>query len=80
VVLARQCAPSKVAEYLCAMGTTSSLERWQDNRRIDWTKCWRVWSRFVLRRYVGERVILLVDETKLGHFLSIIVGLAYRGC
>jgi hypothetical protein len=35
----------------------------------------------VLQRYVGERIILLVDETKLGEHLSVmVVGLAYRGC
>jgi hypothetical protein len=40
-----------------------------------------VWSAFVLQHYVGERLILLVDETKLGKNLSVmVVGLAYRGC
>jgi hypothetical protein len=85
VVLARQCAPSKVAEYLGAVGKISSvqrrLERWLDNERIDWRTCCRAWSRFVLQRYVGERIILLVDETKLGNALSVmVVGLAYRRC
>lgn len=85
VVLARQCAPSKVAEYLGAVGKLSSvqrrLERFLDNERIDWRVCCRVWSSFVLRHYVGERLILLVDETKLGQHLSaMVIGLAYRGC
>ncbi len=85
IVMARQCAPSKVAEYLGAVGKISSvqrrLERWLDNGRIDWRRCCRAWSAFVLRRYVGERIILLVDETKLGQCLSaMVVGLAYRGC
>src|SRR5262249_55570427 len=83
VVMARQCAPSKVAEALGALGKISSvqrrLERWLDNGRIDWKGCCRAWSAFVLRRYVGQRVILLVDETKLGNALSaMVVGLAYR--
>src|SRR6266571_2754572 len=52
MVLARQSAPSKVAEKLGVLG-----------------------------RYGGERVILLVDETKLGQHLSVMmVGLAYRSC
>src|SRR5258707_3101570 len=85
VVLARQCAPSKVAEKLVLVGKVSSvqrhLERWLANERINWSECCRAWSAFVLRHYVGERVILLVDETKLGKHLSVmVVGLAYRGC
>jgi hypothetical protein len=85
VVLARQCAPSQVAEHLGQVGKLSSvqrrLERWLSNERLDWGRCCRLWSRFVLRQYVGERVILLVDETKLGQHLSVmVVGLAYRGC
>jgi hypothetical protein len=34
----------------------------------------------VLRRYVGEQLLLLVDEIKLGAHLSVmVVVLAYRG-
>jgi hypothetical protein len=85
VVLARQCAPSKVAEKLVLVGKASSvqrrLERWIANERINWSACCRAWSAFVLRHYVGDRIILLVDETKLGKHLSVmVVGLAYRGC
>jgi len=85
VVLVKQCAPSKVAEGLGAVGKISSvqrrLERWLSNERLDWKQCCRMWSRYVLRQYVGEQVILLVDETKLGDRLSVmVVGLAYRGC
>src|SRR5882672_10189124 len=85
VIMARQCAPSKVAEYLGQVGKISSeqrrLERWLSNERLNWGKCCRLWSAYVLRHYIGERVILLVDETKLGRHLSVmVVGLAYRGC
>ena len=85
VILARQCAPSKVAEHLGPVGKISSvqrrLERFLSNERLNWSVCCRAWSRFVLRQYVGEQVILLVDETKLGAHLSVmVVGLAYRGC
>ena len=85
VVLARQCAPSKVAEKLPLVGKADSvqrrLERWLDNERIDWQRCCEAWSRWVLSRYHGQRLILLVDETKLGNQLSaMVVGVAYRGC
>lgn len=85
VVMARQCSPNKVAEKLGMMGKVRSmkrrLERWLGNERLDWQSCCRTWSRFVLSQYVGERLILLVDETKLGQHLNVmVVGLAYRGC
>src|SRR5215831_15341669 len=84
VIMARQCAPSKVAEHLGKVGKNSSqqrrLERFLSNERLNWSVCCRTWGRFILRQYVGERVILLVDETKLGQHLSVmVVGLAYRG-
>lgn len=84
VVLARQCAPSRVAERLTALGKADTvqrrLERWLDNERLDWQACCRAWAGWVLRRYQGTRLILLVDETKLGQHLSVmVVGVAYRG-
>jgi hypothetical protein len=85
VVVARQCAPSRVAEHLPLVGKADTvqrrLERFLDNERIDWARCCQAWARWVLGRYRGERLILLVDETKLGGHLSVmVVGLAYRGC
>lgn len=85
VVIARQCAPSRVAEKLPLVGKADSvqrrLERWLDNDRIDWQRCCQTWARWVLGHYSGQRLILLVDETKLGNQLSaMVVGVAYRGC
>lgn len=85
VVQGRECAPSQVAEHLPEMGKVESvhrrLERWLDNERIDWQRCCQDWAKWVLSQYQGERVLLLVDETKLGQHLSaMVVGLAYRGC
>ena len=85
VVLARQCAPSRVAEKLPLVGKADTvqrrLERFLDNERIDWQQCCQAWAKWVLSHYSGERVILLVDETKLANHLSVmVVGLAYRGC
>lgn len=85
VILARQCAPSRVAEKLSGVGKADTvqrrLERWLHNERLDWQACCRAWSRWVLSHYSGQQLILLVDETKLGDHLSVmVVGLAYRGC
>jgi hypothetical protein len=85
MVLARQSAPSKVAEKLGRVGKPDSvqrrLERFVDNVRIAWQACCVAWSGWVLRRVSGVRLILLVDETKLGQHLSVmVVGLAYRSC
>jgi hypothetical protein len=85
VVLARHCAPSRVAEKLARVGKADSvqrrLERWLTNGRIDWQRCCQAWSKWVLAHYQGQYLILLVDETKLGHHLSVmVVGVAYRGC
>jgi len=85
VVLARQCAPSRVAEKLALVGKADTvqrrLERFLGNGRIDWQRCCQAWSGWVLSNYSGERLIILVDETKLAHHLSVMVaGVAYRGC
>jgi hypothetical protein len=85
MVLARQSAPSKVSEKLGMLGKADTvqrrLERFVDNTRINWQSCCVAWSGWVLRRYDGEQVILLVDETKLANHLSVmLVGLAYRQC
>lgn len=84
VMLARHCAPSRVAEKLPLIGKADTvqrrLERFLANRRLDWQHGCQVWSRWVLGAYRGKDVILLVDETKLGAHLSVmVVGLAYRG-
>ncbi len=85
VVLARQCAPSRVAEKLPLAGKADRvqrrLERSLDNERIDWQACCQAWAKWVLSHYGSQRLILLVDETKLANRLGVmVVGLAYRGC
>lgn len=85
IVVARHCAPSRVAEKLSGVGKADSvqrrLERYLANPRIDWQRCCQAWARWVVARYHGGRLILLVDETKLGAALGVmVVGLAYRGC
>lgn len=85
MVLARHSAPSRVAEKCGVVGKPDSiqrrLERFLDNAEVSWWTCCRYWATWVIGRYAGERLILLVDETKLGQHLSVMVlGLAYRGC
>lgn len=83
VIGAEHSALTKVAEKLGAVGKADSLERrfqrWLSNPRIDMEACWRGWIRWMVSAYEGQRLILLVDETKLGRHLSVMmVGIAYR--
>ena len=85
VVIAEKCIPSKVSEKCGAFGTPQTvqrrLERWLANERINWSVCCREWTQWVVSRYMGEEFLLLVDETKIGQNLSVmVVALAYRGC
>ena len=85
IVVARHCAPSRVSEKLRCIGKPMTvqrrLERYLDNQRIEIGGCCEAWSRWLLSHWRAERIILLVDETKLGQHLSVmVVGVAYHGC
>lgn len=85
VTLAQRCAPSRVSEKLRMMGKPTTvqrrLERFLANGRIDLRLSCAAWSRWLIGLLGEGQVILLVDETKLGQWLSVMmVGLAYRGC
>lgn len=85
VMAARHCSPSRVSEKLGMMGKPITvqrrLERWIDNVRIDKRLCCQSWVSWLLGRVKSKRIILLVDETKLGKCLSVMmVGLAYHNC
>ena len=85
MMVARHCSPSRVSEKLGLMGKPTTvqrrLERWIANGRIDRQACCQSWSKWLLGRAGGKRIMLLVDETSLGQWLSVmVVGLAYRGC
>lgn len=85
VVVARHYAPSRVSEKLRCMGKPMTvqrrLERWLDNRHIEISGCCEAWAEWLLRHWQGQRIVLLVDETKLGKHLSVmVVGVAYQGC
>lgn len=83
VVLSGHCQGSKVAEALGFLGRFTSLERrfrrWLGNRAIDMEACFRVWNFWVWKSLDVPRAVLLVDETKLGHRIGVMmVSLAYE--
>ena len=85
ILVARHTAASRVSETLAVMGQPTTvqrrLERYLENKRIEIAVCHEAWTRWVLRHWTGNRIILLVDETKLGKHLSVmVVGVAYHGC
>lgn len=85
VMMARQCAPSRVSEKLGMMGKPTSvqrrLERFIDNERIDLGLSCQAWSRWLFKGWGVGEITLLVDETSLGQWLSVmVVGVAYHGC
>jgi hypothetical protein len=83
IIWSEHSALTKVAEKLGLFGRADSLERrfqrWISNPRIDITLCLTWWIRWVVSAYDHGRVVLLVDETKLGQHLSIMmIGIAYE--
>jgi len=85
MMVARHCSPSRVSEKLGMMGKPTTvqrrLERFIANVRVDVRLSCQAWSRWLIGQVRDGRVILLVDETHLGQWLSVmVVGLAYRGC
>jgi len=84
VVLSERSTLSKIAEKLGMAGKADSVERrlqrWLSNPRIVLEECCRRWAEWVFESLVeNERIILLVDLTKLGEWLDVlVVGLAYR--
>lgn len=83
IVVARHCQISRVAEELALVGTLPSLERqlrrWLANHRIDVELCWQRWIEWVWKSLDGPRAVLLVDETKLGSRVGVMmVSLAYE--
>ena len=75
VIWSERSTLTKVAEKLGRFG----FQRWISNPRIDITVCLRWWIRWVVKAFDHGHLVLLVDETKLGQQLSImLVGVAYQ--
>jgi hypothetical protein len=83
VMLAEHTSVSHVSKWLWAFGERSSIEkrlkRYLRNTRLAW-ECLQIeWVRWVSHKFNAAQLVLLVDETKLGKSLSVMmVGLAYR--
>lgn len=85
IVLAERCTFSKVAEKLPALGKADTVERrlqrWVANPRLVIQELMVEWVRWVRSCVSSKRLVLLVDETKLGaHLCVMVVGLAYEKC
>lgn len=83
VMAARDCRLALVAEELSVLGKAETVERrlrrLLDNAHLEREGCQMAWARWVLRRFQGDAIVLVVDETKLGtHLGTLMVGLAYR--
>jgi len=83
IILLRGCRLSGVAEELSWLGKVSSLEkrlkRWVSNPRIDVLVCCEAWVAWVWSQYDAQRPLLLVDETKLGDRIGVLmVSLAFQ--
>ena len=84
VVKAEHCVQSKVARALRRVGKRASIERrmqrFMDNDHLSLENAQEEWSRWVLKAWGGQEVILLVDETHLGENMrAMVVGIAYEG-
>ena len=85
VILARDCRLAIVSEHLGLLGKPDTVERrlqrLLDNHLIKMDECFRWWATWILMLLENEidRVVLLVDETKLSNHLGIMmVGITYR--
>lgn len=84
VVQARCCRASIVAEELGAIGKASSVERrlrrWLSNKSINVQISCGWWIRWVLGQLDGGRPMVLIDESKLGARMGVMmVSLGYEG-
>ena len=84
LVMARHCQLNRIAEEMGAWGRADSvkrrLQRWLANGRIDVSACCYWWVKWVWERSEQPRPILLVDETKLGEWIGVLmVSLAFEG-
>jgi hypothetical protein len=84
IIQARASHLTKLAEALVEAGKPDTVERrlqrWLANGRVEVEACQQCWMRWLLSAYVSQRLVLLVDETKLSDHLSVMmVGLPCYG-
>lgn len=83
LILQQEGQLSRIAEQLSGLGRYGTvkkrLKRWLVNPRISMMALFYAWMTWVLGHWGRQRPILLVDETKLGNRMGIMmVALAYR--
>jgi hypothetical protein len=84
VVMARSCQVNVVAEELSFAGKADSVarrfKRLLANEGLDMGQLLPLWVKWVLSSFAGTDIYLLVDETKLGQRIGVMmISLAYRG-
>jgi hypothetical protein len=83
IILAERTSISHVAKWLWEFGERENVEkrlkRFLSNEGLAWKPLQVEWVKWVTQFFRQERLVILVDETKLGKYLSVMmVGLAYR--
>ncbi len=85
VVWSERCTLSKVGERLAGVlgiqmdSVQRRLQRTLEDPKLKRQEVQRVWAKWVLSRVESREYVLLVDETKLGEPLNVmLVGLAYQ--
>jgi hypothetical protein len=84
VIQAEGCQQGEIARQVSCgeqiESTTKRFRRWLDNQALDLETFFSEWSRWVVKSVGGERVTLVVDETKLEARVGVMmVGLAWQG-
>lgn len=84
LILEQECGIGRIAEGLLGFGKLETvkqrLKRWLKNERMPMQAAGYDWIRWVWSGWSSQRPILLVDETKLGERLGVMmVSLAYQG-
>jgi len=84
VIQAESCQQEQVARQVsCGEKIASTTRRWRRflaNASFPLHRFFEEWAKWVVRRYDGEKLYLLVDETKLqDRFGVMLVGLAWEG-
>ncbi len=86
VVWAERCTLSKVGERLAGVlgihmdSVERRLQRTLEDPKLKRKDLQRAWAKWVLSRVDSREYVILVDETKLGEHLNVMmVGLAYQG-
>lgn len=86
VVWSERCTLSKVGERLAGVlgiqmdSVQRRLQRTLEDPKLKRKEVQREWAKWVLSRVDSREYVILVDETKLGEHLNVMmVGLAYQG-